>query len=128
MRTLRCVSALALGWMAAAACGQSVTRTALAITSGGSIIGTVREGTVVTLTATVTLAGGAAAAPPGQVNFCEVKAAPLKCTDIRLLGTVQLSSAGTAVYKFYPGPGTHTYQAVFLGTHVEAASSSSARA
>jgi hypothetical protein len=38
---------------------------------------------------------------------------------------VQLSSSGTAVFNFYPGPGTHTYQAQFLGTHVEAASSSS---
>jgi hypothetical protein len=38
---------------------------------------------------------------------------------------VQLSSAGTAVYKYFPGPGTHVYQAQFLGTHVEAASSSS---
>jgi hypothetical protein len=101
---------------------QSVTSTALAVSSAGATVGTVKEGSEVTLTATVTLAGGSAAAPPGQVNFCEVKAAPLKCTDIRLLGTVQLGNAGTAIFNFYPGPGTHVYQAVFLGTHVEASS------
>ena len=69
----------------------------------------VREGTEVILTATVTLSGGAAATPPVQVNFCDVAAAPLKCTDIRLIGTVQLSSTGTAVYRFFPGPGTHSF-------------------
>jgi hypothetical protein len=110
--------------MAAAARGQVATSTALAITSGGSPVVTVREGTEAILTATVTVSGGAAALPPGQVNFCEVKASPLQCTDIRLLATEQLSSPGTASYKFYPGPGMHTYQAMFLGTHLEAASSS----
>jgi hypothetical protein len=103
---------------------QSATVTALAVTSGGSVVTTVKETAEVTLTATVT-AGGSAAAPPGQVNFCEVKAVPLKCTDIRLLGTEQLLSGGTAVFHFFPGPGSHTYEAQFLGTHVEAASSSS---
>jgi hypothetical protein len=103
---------------------QSATVTSLAISSGGSVVNTAKEGTAVTLTATVTLAGGAAAAPPGQASFCEVKPAPLRCTDIRLLGTVQLSAAGTAVLNIVPGPGIHTYQAIFLGTHAEAASSS----
>ncbi len=105
------------------AAGQSTTVTTLAVTSGGSVVTTVKQGALVTLTATVTV-GGSAAVPPGQVEFCEVKAAPLKCTDIRLLGTVQLSSSGTAVFHFFPGPGSHMYQAQFLGTHVEAASSS----
>jgi hypothetical protein len=112
---------LALLCFAAAAGGQSVTTTTLTINPGG----TVREGSLVTLTARVWMASGVAAAAPGQVEFCEVKPAPMRCTDIRLLGTVQLSAAGTAVYNFFPGPGTHVYQAVFLGTHVEAASSSS---
>lgn len=110
--------------MAVAAYGQSTTTTTLSITSGGASVGTVKEGTVVTLTATVTLASGSAAAPPGQVNFCEVKAAPLQCTDIRLLGTVQMLSGGVAQFNFFPGPGTHAYRAVFLGTHLEASSSS----
>lgn len=124
MRLLRFLSVLALGWMAAAAWGQSATTTMLAVTSGGSSVTSVKEGTEVTLTATV--AAGSSPVSPGQVNFCEVKAAPLKCTDIRLLGTVQLSSAGQAVFNFYPGPGTHTYQAVFVGTHLAAGSSAQA--
>jgi len=126
MRLLRLVSVVAAVLIASAARGQSATSTALTITSGGSPVTTVKEGTEVILTATVALSGGAAAVPPGQVNFCDVAAAPLKCTDIRLLGTEQLSSTGTAVYRFFPGPGPHSYQATFLGTHVEAASTSSA--
>ncbi len=49
---------------------QTPTATSLALTSSGSIVSTVKEGTIVTLTATVTLANGSAAAPPGQVEFC----------------------------------------------------------
>jgi hypothetical protein len=117
-------SAVALFCVAPAALGQSATATALAITSGGAPISTITQGTVATLTATVTLASGSAALPPGQVNFCEVQAPPLRCTDIRLLGTVQLTSAGTAILKLLPGPGIHNYQALFLGTHLQASSSS----
>jgi hypothetical protein len=76
----------------AAARAQSATSTALAISAGG---GSVRQGTAVTLTATVSLASGGAVTP-GQVKFCEVGPQPLQCTDIRLLVTAQLSSAGTA--------------------------------
>ncbi|MGA1983931.1 MAG: FG-GAP-like repeat-containing protein, partial [Acidobacteriaceae bacterium] len=106
------------------ALAQVPTAANLAITSGGAPISTITQGTVVTLTATVTLAGGAAALPPGQVDFCEAPVPPLRCTDIRLLGTAQLGSAGTATLKLLPGPGIHTYQALFLGTHLQAASSS----
>jgi hypothetical protein len=120
----RFASAVALFCVAPAALGQSATATALAITSGGAPISTITQGTVATLTATVTLASGSAALPPGQVNFCEVEAPPLRCTDIHLLGTVQLTSAGTAILKILPGPGIHSYQAIFLGTHLEASSSS----
>jgi len=111
----RLALALALLSAATATHAQSATSTALAITSNGSPVTTVKEGTEVILRATVTLAGGAATVPPGQVNFCEVKAQPLKCTDIRLLATVQLSSAGTAVYRYYPGPGTHMSAGAKLG-------------
>ena len=38
------------------------------------------------------------------------------CEDIHLLGTAQLTSAGTAVLKFIPGMGSHSYKAVFVGT------------
>ena len=117
-------SAVALFCVAPAALGQSATATALAITSGGAPISTITQGTVATLTASVTLASGSAALPPGQVNFCEVQAPPFRCTDIHLLGIVQLTSAGTAILNFLPGPGTHNYQALFLGTHLQASSSS----
>lgn len=116
--------AIALLFAPHASLAQSATQTTLSITSGGSPAITVRQGTAVTLTATVSLAGGGAATAPGQVNFCEVGQQPTKCTDIRLLATAQLSSAGSAVYKFIPGPGTHTYQAIFLGTRTLASSSS----
>jgi hypothetical protein len=50
----------------------------------------------------------------GQVNFCDAAAA--SCTDIHLVGTVQLTSAGAAVLRFRPGPANHSYKGVFLGT------------
>ncbi len=37
-----------------------------------------------------------------------------------------MTLAGSAIYKFIPGPGTHSYKAVFLGTNTYAGSSSSA--
>jgi hypothetical protein len=77
---------------------------------------------VVTLTAIVD--AGATALTLGQVNFCD--AASASCTDIHLLGTAQLTSAGTAILRFRPGPGSHSYKAVFLGTLAGAASASAA--
>ena len=99
----------------------TVTTTTLAVTSAGNPVSTVTAGTVVTLTATVK--AGITAVTPGQVNLCDATAA--HCTDIHLLGTAQLTSAGTAAFKFIPGTGSHSYKAVFLGTSADAASSSS---
>jgi trimeric autotransporter adhesin len=73
---------------------------------------TVSAGSVVTLTATVM--AGSTPVTVGQVNFC-VGSAP-SCTDIHLLATAQLTSAGAAVFKFRPGAGSHSYKAVFLET------------
>lgn len=95
-----------------AANAQTATITTLAVTSGGSAMTTVASGSVVTLTATV--AAGATPVTVGQVNFCDASAS--YCTDIHLLGTAQLTGAGTAVFKFRPGVGSHSYKAVFLGT------------
>jgi hypothetical protein len=100
------------------------TTTTLAVTAAGVPVTTAVEGTVVTLTATVT--AGGAPITPGQVNFCE--AAPPHCTDIHLLGTAQLTASGVATIKLRPGPGNHTYQAFFLGTNTQRASSSAASA
>jgi hypothetical protein len=84
----------------------------------------VTSGSVVTLTATVT-AGGSPVAP-GQIDFCDATAK--YCTDIHLLGTAQLTSAGTATLKLRPGVGSHSYKAVFVGTTASAASASTASA
>jgi hypothetical protein len=96
------------------------TATSLAITSGGNGATTVAQGSTITLTATVT--SGGAPVSTGQVNFCDATAR--LCTDIHLLGTAQLLSTGAAALKFVPGPGTHSYKAVFRGTINIAGSSS----
>jgi hypothetical protein len=105
------------------ASGQAAT-TKLAVISGGSTVITVMAGSVVTLTATVTVAGTPTTA--GQVNFCDATAK--YCTDIQLLGTAQLTANGTAMLKFRPGIGTHSYKAVLanpasLGPSASTASS-----
>ena len=96
------------------------TATALALSAGGAPAASVAAGTPVTLTAKVT-SGGAPLAS-GQVNFCDAGAA--YCTDIHLLGTAQLSSAGTAQMTLVPGRGSHSYKAVFVATWTYVSSSS----
>lgn len=106
-----------------AAATPVATTTTLAVTSSSSVVTTVSSGTVVTLTATVL--AGTAPITVGQVNFCN--AAATHCTGGNLLATAQLTSAGTAKFKFRPGVGSHSYSAVFLGTpHGAAAYASSA--
>jgi sugar lactone lactonase YvrE len=101
--------------------GPLATTTTLAITSAGTPVTTVASPAVVTLTATVAV--GATPITTGQVNFCDATAT--YCTDIHLLGTAQLTSAGTAVMKLVPGIGGHSYKAVFVGTTIDVPSSSS---
>ncbi len=74
--------------------------------------GVLSSGSELTLVAAVT--SGATNLTTGQVNFCD--AAAKICTDIHLLGTAQLTHAGTAVLRFHPGIGSHSYKAVFVGT------------
>ena len=100
---------------------KAATTTTLAITSGGSAVTSVASGTAVTLTASVK--AGTTALTTGRVNFCDATAS--YCTDIHLLGTAQLTSAGTATLKFRAGIGSHKYNAVFAGTNGDAGSSSS---
>src|ERR1700676_4242416 len=100
----------------------ATTTTTLSVTSAGNAVATVTSGTVVTLTATVMT--GSTPVAPGQINFCDATAK--SCTDIHILGTAQLTSAGTATLQFRPGIGSHTYQAVFVGTNAKGASSSAA--
>ena len=103
---------------------QPTTSTTLTATSAGVPVTSVVAGSVVTLTAAVS--AGSTLLTAGQVRFCDATAA--YCEDGHLLGTAQLTSAGTAVLKFIPGMGNHSYKAVFAGTQSNAGSSSSAAA
>jgi hypothetical protein len=125
LSSFRCALAIAC----LACCGgpkpvraAQASATTLSLTSGGSAVSSVAGGTVLTLTATVQV--GATTLKLGQVNFCDATAA--SCTDIHLVGTAQLTSAGSAVLRFRPGPGSHSYKAVFLGTLAGTGSSSAA--
>src|SRR5450432_2247623 len=109
-----------VGGTAPHAWALSATATTLAVTSGAGAVTPVGSGSVVTLTAAVV--SGSAAVTPGQVKFCDATAA--YCTDVHVLATAQLTSAGTASFKFVPGPGDHSYKAVFVGTNSYASSSS----
>lgn len=73
------------------ATGQTVTTTSLTVSSGGNPVKTISAGTMITLT--VSVVAGSSAVRQGQVSFCDGTA---YCTDIHLLGTAQLSSAGQA--------------------------------
>ena len=96
------------------------TNTTLSIASGGVPVTTVASGGIVTLTATVS--AGATALTVGQVFFCDASVST--CTDIHRIGQAQLTKAGTAEFKFRPGPGNHSYRAMFRGTVAYLASSS----
>lgn len=97
------------------------SKTTLVMTSGGGVVATISSGSVVTLTATVT--AGSTPVTTGQVAFCDAGAT--YCTDIHILGTAELTTAGTASIKFIPGLGVHRYKAVFANTNSYATSSSS---
>jgi hypothetical protein len=98
------------------------TSTSLTLTSQGTAVTSVPSATAVTLTAKVLV--GANAMTNGQVNFCDASAST--CSDIHLLMTAQLTSAGTATYTFVPSPGTHSYKAEFVQDGFGLASSSAA--
>ncbi len=87
------------------------TETTLAVTSAGAAVTTVASHSTITLTATVTAAG--APVLLGQVKFCD--AAATYCTDIHIIGSAQMTSAGTASVSIVPALGQHSYRAVFDG-------------
>ena len=87
--------------------GPAVTPSiTLAVTSGS-----VTAGTPVTLTATVPVNG--ANLKTGIIRFCDLAVSP-RCMHENKLANAALTSAGTATYKFTPGPGAHNFVAVFL--------------
>ena len=130
-----CVAMAAMGCVPAFAAGAATTTT-LTITSGGVTVasgGTVVLPAKVTLTATVV--AGATPVTKGTVKFCN-STAPV-CSDINLIGTAQLTAAGTASFTFVPPitpPNTatppvttpHSYTAVFLPTTADLGSTSAA--
>ncbi len=106
--------------LTATAAAAPVTTTTLTATTASGSAANITAGTTIALTAAVTSASGTIKA--GQVNFCDASAT--YCTDIHVLATAQVTSAGTATIKLRPAPGAHTYKAEFLGTINWAASSS----
>ncbi|WP_263360194.1 Ig-like domain repeat protein, partial [Acidicapsa ligni] len=88
----------------------------LSVSSSG-----VSQGTAVTFTATVR--NGTTPVFPGLVRFCDASAG--ECEDMAILGTAQLSSAGTASITLRLGVGTHSINAIFVGTSIYQASTSS---
>jgi Bacterial Ig-like domain (group 3)/FG-GAP-like repeat len=111
---------LAFLYAVAPAQAQVPTATTLTVTANGSPVTNITSQTALTLTAAVT--SGSGMVMPGQVEFCD--AAPPSCIGTHLLNVAQITRAGTAVMKYIPGPGTHNYQAVFLGTNLYSPSSS----
>jgi hypothetical protein len=97
----------------------ATTTTTLTLSSA-----TVTSGTMITLSAAVTT-GLSTTVSLGLVTFCDATAA--HCLNSAILGTAQLTSAGTAVLRLIPGIGTHQYTAVFNGTNSYSSSSSTAQ-
>ena len=113
---------LGLFGLAGSLSAQTTTSTTLAVTNtSDDTVSSVSSGTVVVLTATVkTSSNGNVTA--GTVNFCDATAT--YCEDAHLAGSAQLRSNGTAIYKFRPAPGAHSYYAKFVGTTSDGTSSS----
>jgi hypothetical protein len=107
-----CVALLVTSAQALSATTATATTTSLSLISGGNIATSVASGSMVTLTAAVN--AGTNSVTVGQVKFCDATAT--YCTDIHLIGTAQMTSAGTAVLRIIPGIGNHSYKAVFVGT------------
>lgn len=101
-------ASFALGSPAATTTTLTMTSNGTAVSSGSKL----GSGKVLTLVAEVSAGRSAVAA--GQVSLCDATA--IGCTDIHLFGTAQLTSAGTARFRFVPGIGDHSYKAVFAGT------------
>ena len=100
------------------------TTTSLAVSSGGVQVTSVPSGSVVALTGTVKVGGTALTA--GQVTFCDTVLS--QCGANNIVGTAVLTNGGTAVFKFVPGPGVHSYKAIFLEDGYGLSSSSAASA
>ena len=85
---------------------RNATTTTLAVSSNSPA-----AGSAVTLTATVKM--GTTAVYPGLVLFCDASAS--RCADMAVIGSAQLSSAGSAATTLRFGAGTHKVKAIFMG-------------
>jgi FG-GAP-like repeat/Bacterial Ig-like domain (group 3) len=110
------VSTLLLSTSALAA---SSTSTTLAVSPASAT-----AGSVITLTATVTSEGTPLTA--GQVVFCNAAAA--YCDDSAVLGSVWVTTSGTATLRRTLAAGTTSVKAMYQATNSYATSSSSAQA
>jgi hypothetical protein len=96
---------------------QVPTITTISITTtDGTPVTSVASGTVVVLTAGVTQTSMEHPnVALGTVKFCDPNAA--HCQDVHLIGSAQLTSNGTAVYKFTPAPGELVTRRVRCSLH-----------
>ncbi len=99
----------------------SPTVTTLSVAPGASV----STGTVLTFTATVTSNGTPLTA--GLVKFCDMETATY-CEDSSLIGSIWLTRSGSATLSKPLSYGNHRIQAVFQGTNLYSASSSSLNA
>jgi len=99
---------------------QTATTTTLVVSPSSPLA----PRTVLTLTATVM--AGVIPVHPGLVTFCDASAP--HCVGLAVLGTAQLTSAGTATIRLIPGSGSHSYQAIFAGIRTPAVYSTSTSA
>ena len=117
---LKWLTGIVLCAATAAHAGTTPTTIGLSISAGGIPVTAVPADTAVSLSASVL--AGSSSLTVGQVAFCDASAP--SCTDIHRLGLAQITPAGVATLKFIPGPGTHNYKAIFLGSGVYARSAS----
>ena len=119
IRCLRMVFLLVAALLPGTMMLAQTTTTTLTISPSS---GPLAPNTVVTLTATVV--AGSTPVHPGLVTFCDATAP--HCVGLAVIGTAQLTTAGTAALRFIPGSGSHSYQAVFAGTTTHTTSTSPA--
>lgn len=95
--------------------GASSTTSTLALSASS-----VSEGTAITATAAVT--AGSSPLTAGLVYLCETS--ETSCGLAHHLAVAPLNTSGNAVFRFVPGPGSHSFEALFAGTTAQVASTS----
>jgi Bacterial Ig-like domain (group 3)/FG-GAP-like repeat len=109
MRAAALIGMLCVPASVARAGPQTHTTTTLAVTPGASV----SAGVPVTLTATVTFTSSVTSGPvtAGTVVFCNANA--VHCEDAAIIGTAQLTAAGSATTKVTLGVGAYSIFAAY---------------